>query len=82
MIAGMLLWPGSKQQCDGHGALLHTDLFMVETQRRDAAHLELLVGHVLAQLLGHALEVLEGDLASLVVIKQPERLRSHMHTAQ
>lgn len=33
-------------------------------------HLQLLVGDVLAQLLGHALEVLEGDLARLVVVKQ------------
>lgn len=34
-----------------------------------AAHLQLFIGHVLAQLLGHALEVLEGDLAGLIVVK-------------
>ena len=39
-----------------------------------AAHLQLFIGHVLAQLLGHALEVLEGDLAGFIIIKEPECL--------
>ena len=37
--------------------------------------LELLVGHVLTELLGDALEVLERDLARLVVVEEPEGLQ-------
>merc|ERR1711868_286904 len=36
--------------------------------------LELLVGHVLTELLSDALQVLEGDLASLVVVEETEHL--------
>merc|ERR1719502_762248 len=36
--------------------------------------LELLIGHPLAKLLGDALEILERDLASLVIVEQPESL--------
>jgi len=36
--------------------------------------LELLVGHVLTELLGDTLQILEGDLASLVVIEEAEHL--------
>merc|ERR1719443_1518965 len=36
--------------------------------------LELLICHALTKLLGNTLQVLEGDLASLVVIKQTECL--------
>jgi len=34
--------------------------------------LDLVVGHVLAELLGHPLEVLEGDFAGLVIIEESE----------
>merc|ERR1719215_919136 len=37
--------------------------------------LELLIRHALAQLLGDALQVLEGDLAGLVVVEQAEGLQ-------
>mmetsp|Transcript_63798 Transcript_63798/g.129579 ORF Transcript_63798/g.129579 Transcript_63798/m.129579 type:complete len:220 (+) Transcript_63798:657-1316(+) len=37
---------------------------------------ELLVSHVLAELLRHALEVAEGDLPCLIIIEQPERLEN------
>lgn len=40
-----------------------------------SSHLQLLICHVLAELLRHTLEVLEGDLASLIVIEELERLR-------
>ena len=40
-----------------------------EREGKRGPHLELLLGHVLAELLGHALEVLEGDLASGVVVE-------------
>merc|ERR1712031_64614 len=36
--------------------------------------LKLLVSHVLAELLGHALEVLERDLAGLIVVEETEHL--------
>merc|ERR1740130_826694 len=36
--------------------------------------LELLVGHVFSELLGYALQVLEGDLASLVIVEETEHL--------
>merc|ERR1719337_261328 len=36
--------------------------------------LKLLISHSLSELLGHALQVLERDLAGLIVIKQPEGL--------
>merc|ERR1711970_1241135 len=36
--------------------------------------LELLVGHVLAELLSDALQVLEGDLAGLIVVEEAEHL--------
>merc|ERR1712054_456114 len=36
--------------------------------------LELLVSHVLTEFLGHTLQVLEGDLASLVVVEETEHL--------
>merc|ERR1711976_381614 len=36
--------------------------------------LELLIGHVLAELLCDTLEVLEGDLASLIVVEETEHL--------
>merc|ERR1719450_1904934 len=36
--------------------------------------LELLIGHVLAEFLSHTLEVLEGDLASLIVVEETEHL--------
>ena len=44
------------------------------------SHLQLLVCHVLAQLLGHPLQVLEADLASLIVIEQLESLRLQAET--
>ena len=34
--------------------------------------LDLVVGHVLAELLGHPLEVLEGDFAGLIVVEESE----------
>ena len=34
--------------------------------------LDLVIGHVLTELLGHTLEVTEGNLACLVVVKQTE----------
>ena len=37
--------------------------------------LQLLIGHVLAQLLSHPLQVLEADLTCLIIIKQLERLQ-------
>merc|ERR1712127_437261 len=37
--------------------------------------LKLFVGHALAQLLCHALQVLEGYLSGLIVVKQPERFQ-------
>ena len=37
--------------------------------------LDLVVGHVLAELLGHPLQVLEGDFAGLVVVEESERLQ-------
>ena len=43
---------------------------------KGVAHLQLLVCHILAQLLGNALEVLERDLAGLVIVKEPERLQA------
>lgn len=39
-----------------------------------AQYLQLLVCQVLSQLFSHSLQVLEGDLARLVVVKQPESL--------
>merc|ERR1712193_142181 len=36
--------------------------------------LELLIGHVLSEFLGHTLQVLEGDLAGLVIVEQTEHL--------
>merc|ERR1711971_1521597 len=36
--------------------------------------LELLIGHVLAKLLSNALQVLEGDLAGLIIVEQTEDL--------
>ena len=50
-------------------------------QMRTCTRLQLLIRHVLAQLLGHALQVLEGDLARLVIVKQPERLRRQQQGA-
>merc|ERR1711972_211044 len=37
--------------------------------------LQLLIGHALAELLGDTLQILEGDLAGLVVIKKAEGLQ-------
>merc|ERR1712144_184056 len=36
--------------------------------------LELLIGHVLSEFLGHTLQVLEGDLAGLVIVEEAEHL--------
>merc|ERR1719158_13455 len=37
--------------------------------------LQLLICHPLAELLGNALQILEGDLSSLIVIEEPECLQ-------
>ena len=47
-----------------------------QCKTEEHTHLQLLVSHVFAQLLGNALQVLERDLASLVIIKQPEGLQA------
>lgn len=49
--------------------------FRAMTLSSRSVHLELLIRHVLPELLGHPLEVAERNLACLVVVEQPERLQ-------
>merc|ERR1712159_75784 len=54
--------------------LLLVDLTIAVTISFVNHFLQLLVGHVLTELLGDTLKVLERDLAGLIVIEQPEGL--------
>lgn len=65
----------------GHWAATRCRSVLVCKQRMGPlSHLQLLICHVLAQLLGHPLQVLEADLASLIVIEQLESLRLQAET--
>ena len=60
------------QQATMEQQLLHE---MDNAQEGQWVDLQLLIGHVLTQLLGHSLQVLEADLTCLIIIKQLERLQ-------
>merc|ERR1712032_111440 len=55
--------------------LLFVDFAITIAVRLIDHFLQFFVGHPLAKLLCHALQVLEGDLARLVIIEEPEGLQ-------